>query len=270
MTPPAPRPRRPLRSAIPIVLLLGALLSGLAPGSAVAAEADPSGRASAGQVTEAVRPYGIDLLEPGDFVSQTNDVQCIGASLQMMINMTAAENDRTAATQRQLFLLARKLSWLPGDNRRPRPDWEPRGASSRGWARALGTLGVGTYVLRSEPTFDGAVALAAKTMRLTGMPVGLLVWRGRHAWVMSGFRATADPALTDAFTVTSVSVADPWYPRASRTWGASPKPGSQLSPSVLAQDFVALNSSWRSGHGGRWLLVLPQVAHPAPLGVFRA
>lgn len=267
---PAPHPRRRLRFVAPTALLLGALLAGLFPAIPVAAvEAGRPGDPASGTVAGAAGPYRIDLLEPGDFVSQTNDVQCIGASLQTMVNMTAPRNDRTAATQRRLFLLARELSWLPGDNRRPRPDWEPRGASSRGWARALGTLGVGAYVLRSQPTFDGAVTLAARTMRLTGMPVGLLVWRGRHAWVMTGFRATADPAMTDDFQVTSVSVADPWYPRTSRTWGPSPKPGSRLSPRVLAQDFVALNSSWRSGHGGRWLLVLPQVAHPAPSGAIR-
>jgi hypothetical protein len=247
--------------------VLGALLVGLFPaGPAAAAEPGGPGTLPSSLAAAAAKPYRIDLLEPEDFVSQTNDVQCIGASLQMMVNMTAIRSDRSAATQRRLFLLARELSWLPGDNRRPRPDWEPRGASSRGWARALGTLGVGNYVLRSQPTFEGAVTLAARTMRLTGLPVGLLVWRGRHAWVMTGFRATADPALTNDFTVTSVSVADPWYPRNSRTWGPSPKPGSRLSPGTLSQDFVALNSSWRSGHGGRWLLVLPQVAHPAPSG----
>ena len=39
----------------------------------------------------------------------------------------------------------------------------------------------------------GHCKIAAKAMRTTGKPVGLLMWRGRHAWVMSGFRATADP-----------------------------------------------------------------------------
>lgn len=247
--------------------MLIAGLAGLLPAQAASA-ADEGARAPAepGPAAAAARTFGMDLLERGDFVSQTNDVQCIGASLQMMVNMTAPRNDRSGRTQRSLFLLARKLSWQPVDNRRPGPDWEPRGASSRGWARALGQLGVGTYVLRSEPTLEGALTLAARTMRLTGLPVGLLVWRGRHAWVMSGFEATADPGLTEAFRVTRVSVADPWYPRVSSIWGRSPKPGSRLSPEVLGRDFVPLNTRWRSGHGGRYLLVLPQVPRPRPAG----
>ncbi len=52
--------------------------------------------------------------------------------------------------------------------------------------------------------------MAARQMRFTGKPVGLLVWRGAHAWVMSGFKATADPAYTDDFEVTAVWIEDPW------------------------------------------------------------
>ena len=40
-------------------------------------------------------------------------------------------------------------------------------------------------------------------IRLTNRPVGLMTWRGAHSWVMSGFNATADPAVTDKFTVTA-------------------------------------------------------------------
>lgn len=251
--------------------MLAAILVGLLPAQP-AAGADEDAQSSAGQnrATAAGQPYRMDLLEPGDFVSQTNDVQCIGASLQIMVNISAPRSDRTAATQRSLFLLARKLSWLPGDSRRPSPDWQPRGASSRGWARALRQLGIGNYVLRSEPTLDGALALAARTMRLTGLPVGLLVWRGRHAWVMTGFRATADPTLGTGFRVTSVSVADPWYPRVSSIWGRSPKPGSRLTPAALGGDFVPLNRRWRNEHSGRFLLVLPHVPRTPDLGALPA
>lgn len=247
--------------------MLAALLVGLLPAQpAVGADEGVGAAREPGRVAAAAEPYRMDLLEPGDFVSQSNEVQCIGASLQMMVNITSPRDDRTAKTQRSLFMLARKLSWQPGDNRRPSPEWEPRGASSRGWARALGQLGVGNYVLRSEPTLEGALTLAARTMRFTGLPVGLLVWRGRHAWVMTGFRATADPTLADGFQVTSVSVADPWYPRVSSIWGRSPRPGSRLTPEVLGRDFVPLAQRWRSGHAGRFLLVLPQLPHGRDAG----
>ena len=75
-------------------------------------------------------------------------------------------------------------------------------------------------------------------MRTTGRPVGLLMWHGRHAWVMSGFRATADPLLTDDFKVTSVIVEDPLYPYGSKVWGPSPRPGEALTPKQLGRQFV--------------------------------
>ena len=52
--------------------------------------------------------------------------------------------------------------------------------------------------------------LASRAIERTGAPVGLLVWRGRHAWVMSGFEATKD--LSDGGKVTSVTIYDPLYP----------------------------------------------------------
>ena len=34
--------------------------------------------------------------------------------------------------------------------------------------------------------------MAAKAIHDQRRPVGLLVWRGRHAWVMSGYQAVVD------------------------------------------------------------------------------
>jgi hypothetical protein len=46
-------------------------------------------------------------------------------------------------------------------------------------------------------TIDEAMRLAAMSIRTTGRPVGLSSGRA-HAWVMSGFEATADPARRHA------------------------------------------------------------------------
>jgi len=215
------------------------------------------------EATVASRPVAVDILRPGDFVSQANDVQCIGASIQMMLNMIGARDDRTAGTQARVQQLARELSQLASDPVR-RVNRERRGASVRGWARALPQLGAGHYVLASEATLDEALASAARAMARTGRPVGLLMWRGRHAWVMTGFRASADPLTSTAFRVTSVSVADPWYPRTSSIWGPSPRPGSRLTPKQLAQDFLPLNRSWMSTHRSRYVLVIPVQNPPQP------
>lgn len=94
-------------------------------------------------------------------------------------------------------------------------------------------------------------------MRRTGRPVGLLVWGGRHAWVMSGFRATADPAVTDDFRVTHAIVLDPLYPRHSTTWGRSPAPGSSLTLALLGHFFVPRRGGWSGVLRGTWVIVQP-------------
>jgi hypothetical protein len=107
--------------------------------------------------------------------------------------------------------------------------------------------------------------MAARAIRLTGKPVGLVVWRGAHAWVMSGFTATADPAHSDGFRVTRVVIADPWYPDVSSIWGASRPPGSRLSVADLAWDYLPYDRPGRRHpkRDGKFLLILPSL----PAGV---
>jgi hypothetical protein len=206
----------------------------------------------AAPATAAETPYKLDLGTRSDFVAQTNFVQCVGASMQMMLNMILDEDDRTAQKQLELQKLARELS-----GRRPDGD-ERQGASVRGWAAGLNRLGAGPYTLVGATTIDEAMLTAAKAMRKTGKPVGLLMWRGRHAWVMSGFRATGDPLATGT-RVTAVYVEDPLYPYGSSVWGKSPKPGAALSIAELGRQYVPRRTSNRFGSAlsGKYVLVLP-------------
>ena len=204
------------------------------------------------QPVQAARVYEFDLYRPGDFVAQTNLVQCVGASMQMMINLVSARDDRSAATQRRLWQLARQLGPPRPPDRPPR-----RGASVQGWAAGLNRLDQGPYAVVGYPSLADALYAAARAMRRTGRPVGLLAWGGRHAWVMSGFRATADPAVTDDFRVTHAIVLDPLYPLDSTTWGRSPAPGSSLTPARLGQAFVPRRGSWSGVLSGMWVIVQP-------------
>jgi hypothetical protein len=213
-------------------------------------------------VAQAASAFELDLYRKGEFVSQTNLVQCIGASMQMMINLVEPENDRSAATQERLFMLAREWS-------RRRTNGPPRGASVRGWAGGLNRLGYGPYLVQPYDTGQEALRAAARAMRVTGKPVGLLVWAGRHAWVMGGFRATADPLRTDAFTVTHVTVLDPLYPRHSTAWGRSPAPGESLTAKALAHYFVPRRQTRNSGTlSGKFVIVMP-LPEPRGESVFR-
>ena len=195
-------------------------------------------------------PFAIDLYDKGDFVSQSRVDWCVPASILSMMRMIDLPGERAAPTQANLDSLARSLSTS-----------RLRGAGSEpeGWAGSLNRLGYGPYEVRAERTRKAAIATAARALRLTGRPVGLLVWRGAHAWVVSGFRATADPAYTDDFVVTHLSVVDPWYPRVSSIWGPSKSPDARIRMSLVAKDYLA----WRRPavryreKDGRFVLVVP-------------
>ena len=60
-------------------------------------------------VTEAAtqKSFRLDLGTRTDYVAQTNLVQCVGASMQMMLNMIRAGADRSAAKQLRLPILDR-------------------------------------------------------------------------------------------------------------------------------------------------------------------
>ncbi len=179
---------------------------------------------------QARAPYEIDLYRSGDFVSQTNLVQCVGASIQMMRNIGVGRNDRTAATQRRFWAMARRLS-------PPRPPGfgKRQGASVHGWSAALRRLDVGPYTVLGYPTMQQALIAAARSIQRSGKPVGLLVWGGRHAWVMSGFQATADPRRRARPASRTSTSSTPSTPGARRRGAAARGPVS--------------GSPWRSSAG---------------------
>jgi hypothetical protein len=125
----------------------------------------------------------------------------------------------------------------------------------RGWAAALVTQRAGGYRVVGVDSLKEALRTAAVAIRTYRRPVGLLVWRGRHAWVMSGFVATADPVRSADFEVTQVYVLDPLYPHGSATWGPSPRPGSAISVAAVGRQFKPRRSRgpWAALPGSRWL-----------------
>jgi hypothetical protein len=195
-------------------------------------------------------PFAIDLYQKGDFVSESRKIFCVPAAMQVMVNIMSPGADHTGRTQRGYYALARKLSppTLRGD-----------GAEPEGWAAGLNQLGFGPYAVGVQPTRTAAIHVAARALRMTGRPVGLLVWTGAHSWVMSGFKATADPALTDDFTVTHVYVEDVWYPRISSIWGESRPPDALVPVKLLSEDFLRWKRPERPypGKDGTYVMVLP-------------
>lgn len=217
------------------------------PASPTASPASPTS-STPPQLAEAdPEPFDMNLYRTGDFVAQYTFEWCVGASLQMALNMSTNGSYTSRGHQQKMWEMAQARSDSPFG-----------GANPRGWTAALNDLGIGPYTLVSLPSFEEALEVAARALRETDRPVGLVMWRGRHAWVMSGFESTADPARFDDFDVTGIRVMDPLYPHGSTVWGDSPKPNSLLTPDELAEQYV-LRDSRRVDLGvpPGWLLILP-------------
>jgi hypothetical protein len=190
----------------------------------------------------------VNLYRKGDFVSQATKDQCVAGAMQIMLNIVGETNDRTKSRQAGLARLAKRLSKAPYGGTEP-----------LGWARGLAREGAGDYEVVVEKTRARAIRRGIEAIRATGRPVGLLVWRGAHSWVLHGFETTADPATTKDYVVTAVWLSDPWYPRVSSIWGPSRKPNQRVAPGKLREDYL----KWRrptgryAGMDGRYVLVIP-------------
>ena len=196
--------------------------------------------------------YQVNLYRKGAFVSQLTDYFCLPAAMQTMINiMTDGPMDTTFETQDRLHTLARTFLIEPYSGK--------KGAQPEGWAEGLNAEGYGPFTVAVRPTRPEAIRLAAYQLRATGKPVGLLAWRGAHAWVMSGFKADADPLLFDDFNVTHVWIEDVWYPRVSSIWGESTPPDTLYAVEDLRVDFLRYN---RPRHDypdkdGQFVMIVP-------------
>ncbi len=232
------------------------------PESSAARTQEPSAAASAAPVVATGQLVTRDVFRAGDFVTQYTDVACVGASIQMMLNMirggpggidgTPAGPDRSPASQARLLALARTLSPAPVLRR-------TGGASAFGWAYALSVNGGEPYRVRAYGSLSQAVQAAAAAIARTGRPAGLLVWQGIHAWVASGYRATGNPAQDARAVVTGLIVSDPLWPRPSNSRGRTISPDTFLATSALARHLVRYDRPWgfTGGLNGSFVVVLP-------------
>ncbi|MEW1983134.1 hypothetical protein [Pseudarthrobacter oxydans] len=196
------------------------------------------------------QPYALNLYQEGDFVPQYTFDWCVAASIQMAHNLiddTGGGTWADSTQQGELWEMARSRS-----------SNSYNGANPFGWAQVLTEVGVGPYTVVSIADYGAALQTAARAIADTGRPVGLVMWSGRHAWVMSGFESIGDPARFPEFSVTGVRVQDPLYPHGSGQWGPSPEPNSLLTPEQLATQFVVREPRrWSSELPAGYLLVLP-------------
>lgn len=197
--------------------------------------------------------FALNLYRDGDFVPQYTFDWCVAASIQMAHNLiddTGGGTWADSAQQGELWEMARARSSNSFN-----------GANPFGWAQVLTEAGMGPYAVVSIADYAEALRTAARAIAETGRPVGLVMWSGRHAWVMSGFESMGDPGKFPDFSVTGIRVLDPLYPYGSTQWGPSPPPNSLLTPQELATQFVVREPRrWSSDLPTGYLLVLPRAA----------
>ena len=145
-------------------------------------------------------------------------------------------------------------------------EWESRRDSlNGGWgpgaiAQALDAYGA-KYEIRAFKRRQEALLDAARAMSETGAPVVLIAWRGAHTWVMTGYKATADPLRFEDAKITGAYIIDPWYPRVSSIWGPSDPAGTFQDEAEMRRNFLP----WKRPEGrypdrdGRWIIVAPTV-----------
>jgi hypothetical protein len=185
------------------------------------------------------------------FITQLTKDWCAPAGVQITLTALGLA-DNTEKFQHQLV------------NRTD--DWESRRDSlNGGWGpgsivKALKAYGA-KYEIRGFKRRQEALLDAARAMSETGAPVILIAWRGAHTWVMSGYKATADPMLFDDAKITGTYIIDPWYPRVSTIWGPSDPPGTFQDAAEMRRNFL----QWHRPEGrypdrdGLWLIVAPTV-----------
>ena len=172
---------------------------------------------------------GVDLYRSGAFSTQRSWLWCTAAGVQIVKNIVHRERDHSTADQRAYF------AWMRRHNRYDLP--LSAGVDPQGWTAGLRHFVDGRYRLVASKTFDGALRSAVERMRRTNLPVALTVSHGNHGWILTGFRATADPAKTKDFTVTSVRVVGPLYPIQTRG-GYDMPPNTRLTTAQLRRFFT--------------------------------
>jgi len=193
---------------------------------------------------------GIDLYRSGVFTTQKTWRWCTAANVQIIRNIVHERANHKKVQQRRFF------DYMRSHDRYPIPVRD--GVDPVGWTAGLRRFVDPRYHLVSSSSFKAALRSAVRNLRLTSLPVGITVAHGNHAWVLTGFSASADPARTDHFTVTSVRVTGPLWGLQSRGFGYDMHPNKELTRKQLKRFFTAWHyARIRMVWEGEWVSVQP-------------
>ena len=247
-------------SRLAVVIAVAAMSLTMAPalGSTAAAEATPGGAARIAAPASDLPRWsgGVDLYRIGVFTTQKTWLWCTAADVQIISNIVRGATDHTRASQQRSF------DYMRAHNRYAIPVSD--GVDPAGWEAGLRQFVDRRYALYESTSYDTALRSAVTNLRETNLPVAITVDHGNHAWVITGFSATADPAVTTDFTVSSVRVVGPLWGLQDRAYGYDMRPDTSLTPQQLATFFTPWHyGPIRMAWEGRWVAIQPVADAPA-------
>lgn len=199
----------------------------------------------------------VDIVQDHDavFASEIRDTWCAPAGVTIVL---AIMGKGAPTNARETEIAGRIHEWETyADSHNY--EWGPSAM-----VKALKAYGVPGYQVRAYETRADALRGAAKAISMTRSPAILVAWYGAHTWVMSGYRANADPSVFDDARVSGTYILDPWYPRISSIWGPSDPPGTFQNTSEMLRNFLP----WKRPEGiypardGNFIVVVPTIPRP--------
>jgi PKD repeat protein len=193
---------------------------------------------------------GIQLYRAGIYSKQATMRLCVAASTQMIRNIAYEQEDHSLKYQSAYNAYGRAHNGF----KTPASD----GIDPAGWQAMLRKYVDPKYRIAAAAGYTNAVRAAARAIRLTGRPAGVFVMRGGHVWVISGFTATADPAIDPTFVVTSVSVEGPLFGIRPAIKGYDPVPNVRLTTARFARYLLPYRDPYEpKGWRNRYVVVIP-------------
>ena len=221
----------PDRSTIPTIVVTPEPSASPTPRVTLAPSATPTP-----SPTPLVRePVDVTVVDDHDavFTSQINDKYCAVAATQMVLTILGLGNP---SDEFQAEIGSRIGEWE-----------SLRDSHNGGWgpaavALALKAYGEPNYEIRAYDSYTDALRDSAIAITEMDKPVVMFPWWGAHTWVMTGFKADADPTLFDDARISGAYILDPWYERVSSIWGPSDPPGN-------FEDLGELERNWPAFQG---------------------
>ncbi|MGH2428223.1 MAG: hypothetical protein ACRDGV_04945 [Candidatus Limnocylindria bacterium] len=253
----------PRPSPSPILALKAEPAPGSAGSESYAGPGELPSRAPAPLPTpEPVRaPVNVEIVNDHEavFASQITTDDCAVAATQMVLTILGLGD---TSDEFQAEIKGRIGEWQALDDSQ-NGGWGPAAVGL-----ALAAYGATDYEVRAYATYTDALRDSAIAISELDKPVVMFPWWGAHTWVMTGYRADADPTIFPDAAISGAYILDPWYPRVSSIWGPSDEPGNFEDLAELERNWpvgtpMGIGPGWSRPEGayeerdGRYVVLIP-------------